>query len=424
MHRCTTRSATRHRRPDRIAVGVAFALVVSVAACSSSSSTTGAVPRELKTIDKTAMQATFDETLAGLLVPGAIALLRTPSGIYTLSHGTTTLGAHAAPTAQDSFRIGSVTKTMTAAAVLQLAQERKLGLDDPIDRYIAGVPDGGAITVAQLLDMRSGLHNYLDTSGFAATFGADPTKVWAPQDLLALAYAEPPTFPPGTAFEYSNTNTILLGLLAEKLDSRPLAEIFSSRLFRPLGMTHTALPDPTTSGLPQPSSRGYQYGPLQVSDASLTPEEQAAAEAGTLTPNDVTAQNSSWAWAAGGVVSTADDLMTWIRALVGGKVLDAAMQKRWVASLQAIDPKDPKALYGYGITQLRFGSVKLTYHEGQLPGFNTMAVDDPTNQVSIIVWTNRSVTQDKDNAFTATAALLEHIYRTPAITPPAADDPH
>jgi D-alanyl-D-alanine carboxypeptidase len=418
MHSSVARRGTKRRRSDLVAVGLAVALVVSVSACSSSSSTKGAAPAELKTIDRMAMQASFDKTVAGLLVPGAVALVRTPAGTYRLSHGTTTFGARTAPTTQDFFRIGSVTKSMTAAVVLQLVQEGKLSLDEPIDRHIPGVPDGGKITVAQLLDMRSGLHNYLDTPGFAAAFGADPKKVWAPQDLLALGYSKPPSFPPGAAFDYSNTNTILLGLLIEKLDGRPLATVLSSRLFGPLGMTHTALPDPTTTELPQPSSRGYQYGPLVINDVSLTPDQQAAAEAGTLKPNDVTAQSPSWGWAAGAVVSTADDLMIWIRALVRGKVLDAAMQKRWTDSLQLLDPKDPRVLYGYGIEQIRFGSVRLTYHEGQLPGFNTFAVDDPTNQVSIIVWTNRALTQDEHNAKTVLVALLAHIYRTSASTPP------
>ena len=417
MRGLAIRTVVRRRCTRVVSFGLACALVASAAACSSSSDEDGA-RGELKPIDRAALQATFDATTKSLLVPGAFALVRTPSGTVTLTHGTTRVGEQSAPNTRDAFRIGSVTKTMTAAVVLQLVEEGKVALDDPVGRYLPGVPDGGSITVAELLNMRSGLHNYLDTRGFADAFRTDPTKVWAPQDLLALAYAEPSSFAPGTAFEYSNTNTILAGLLAEELDGRPLAASFSARLFDPLGMTRTELPDATTTDLPQPAAHGYQYGPLQVSDKALTPTQQAAAEDGSLKLNDVTVQSPSWSWAAGGVVSTPENLMTWIRALVRGKVLGPAMQQEWIDSVQLQDPAVPKQLYGYGISQIRFGSIRLTYHEGQLPGFNTMAVDDPTNNVSLVIWTNRAVDQERDIALSVLVALVDHIYRTPADTPP------
>ncbi len=370
-------------------------------------------------MDQEAMQRTLDETAKALLVPGAMVIVKTPAGTYRLSHGTTKLGAQNAPTSATFFRIGSVTKSMVAAVVLQLVAEGKLALDDTIGTYLEGVPDGRAITIAQLLEMRSGLHNYLDTTGFTTTFGANPNHIWAPQDLLALGFGAPMSSDPGGAFEYSNTNTILLGLLVEKMEGRPLATVLSARLFEPLGMKGTSLPGGSTFDLPEPSSRGYQYGPLQVSDAPLTPDEQAAAEAGTLSPHDVTAQSPSWSWAAGGVVSTADDILIWINALNRGQVFDDPTQRRWNESVQVMNPQDPKALYGYGIEQIRFGSVRLTFHEGQLPGFNTMAMDDAANDVSIVVWTNRAVDHNRDTAFSVAAKLLDHIYRTPSSTPPA-----
>lgn len=415
------------------AIAMVLAMAIATSACSSSSSTESAPASpttesapvsptaesaELIPIDQAAMQQTIDETAKALLVPGAMVIVKTPSGTYRLSYGTTTIGEQEPPRSTTSFRTGSVTKTMTGAVILQLVAEGKLALDDPIGTYIDGVPEGGTITVAQLLEMRSGLHNYLDTARFASTFGADPTHIWAPQDLLDLGFAEPMSFEPGGGYDYSNTNTILLGILAEDIEGKPLATIMSERLFEPLGMRASSLPDATTFDLPDPSSRGYQYGPLQVSDAPLTPDEQAAAEAGTLPLNDVTEQSPSWSWAAGGVVSTADDLLLWIEALNRGQVLDDATRQRWNDSLQVIHPEDPKAFYGFGIGQIRFGAERLTYHEGQLPGFNTMAIDDAANDVTIVIWTNRAVDNDRDIAFSVAANLLGHIYRTPADTPP------
>ncbi len=120
-----------------------------------------------------------------------------------------------------------------------------------------------------------------------------------------------------------------------------------------------------------------------------------------------------------GKVSTADDLMVWIRALNRGEVFDDDTRQVWNDSIQVMQPEEPKALYGYGIGQLRFGDVRLTYHEGQLSGFNTMAVDDAVNDVSIVAWTNRAVDNTGDIAFRVVANLLGDIYATPADTPPA-----
>lgn len=412
--RCRLPVRTRGRAP--LVSIVACGLVLS--GCAFDGSATESNP-ELKQVDVAAMTATLDDTIEELLVPGALALIQTPAGTYTVSAGTTAMGDDIPPAVADQFRIGSVTKTMTVAAVLQLIQEGKIGVDDPIDKYVLGVPDGSEITIAQLMSMRSGLHNYLDTDGFRAAFGADPTKIWAPSELLALGFSQPSGFAPGTQFDYSNTNTVLLGLVVEKVEDKSLAQVFTDRFFGPLGLTRTALPAATDTTLSAPFSHGYQYGPLQVSDKPMTPEETAAARAGSLLPNDVTVMSPSWAWAAGGVVSSADDLMTWIKAFVGGDLLDVANQQLWWDSIRIQHEEDPRVFYGYGITEVRFGENRLTYHEGQLPGFNTMAVHDEANDVSMVIWTNLSVTQDVDNAFTVMARLLQHIYNTPADTPPA-----
>ena len=131
---------------------------------------------------------------------------------------------------------------MTAAVIVQLAQEGKLSLDDPVSKYVPGVPNGDNITIAELLKMRSGLYNYTDAPKFWAILDRDPTKVWSPAELLAIAFTHPPNFPPGTGFHYSNTNYALLGLIAEKVDGKPLASCFQDRLFGPLGLKHTVLP--------------------------------------------------------------------------------------------------------------------------------------------------------------------------------------
>jgi D-alanyl-D-alanine carboxypeptidase len=155
-------------RIRRIALGCVTGLLLSCATPQSPA---------LKPIDPAALQTTVDATAKELLVPGAVVILSTPQGKFTVTYGTTTLGATIPPRADTHFRIASNTKTMTAAVIVQLAEEGQLDLDDPVSKYVSGVPDGDQITIADLLKMRSGLHNYTDAPEISASLDRDPTKV-------------------------------------------------------------------------------------------------------------------------------------------------------------------------------------------------------------------------------------------------------
>jgi D-alanyl-D-alanine carboxypeptidase len=161
-----------------------------------SSSCTRPRASALKPIDQAALQSMVDATAKELLIPGAVVLLRTPQGEFTTTYGTTLLGAESAPRADTHFRIASNTKTMTAAVIVLLAQEGKLSLDDPVSKYVPGVPDGDKITVTELLNMRSGLYTYDDDPEFWAVLERDPTKVWSAAEVLAIAFKHPPYFHP------------------------------------------------------------------------------------------------------------------------------------------------------------------------------------------------------------------------------------
>jgi len=376
----------------------------------------------LKPIDQALLQTTVATTAKELLVPGAVVLLHTPEGEFTVTYGTTRLGTTSPPRADTHLRIASNTKTMTAAVILQLAQESSLSLGDPVSKYVAGVPNGDDITIAELLEMRSGLYNYTNAPEVSASADRDPTKVWTPDELLAIAFAHPPNFPPGTAYEYCNTNYALLGLIAERVDGRPLARAMQDRLFGPLGMQHTVLPASTVNTIPEPYSHGYLYGSSSVALVGTPPYSaamQAAARAGTLLPNDYTRLNHSFAAAAGGVISTADDLATWIQALVAGRGLDAAYQRRWLESPKPVDPSKPDGQqYGYGIAQLRWGPNQIFFHGGETPGYNSFVGHDPRNQVTLVVWTNLTVSLDE--APTANALMLKVLDQIYVVSPLAA----
>ncbi len=408
--------------------GFATALVLAAAACSSAPadppSATTAPASGLKRIDRAALQSLVDETARQLMVTGYLVLLRTPQGEFTAASGTTTIGEQKPPTVDTHFRIGSVTKTMTAAAIVLLAQEGKLRFDDPVSTYLPQVPNGANITIAQLLEMRSGLFNYTGSPTIINSLDDTPTRAWTPQELLGIALAHPPNFAPGAEYEYDNTNYVILGLIVEQLEKKPLATVFEDRLFKPLAMSNTMLPPITSSTIPAPFAHGYLYGSSSavMSDSrAYTPAMEAAARAGTLQPKDYTDLNHSFAGPAGAVISSAADLATWMAALAGGKVFNAEYQKIWQDSAKIVNPKNPYNWYGYGMDQLRWGSTVIDLHGGQTPGFNTEAGYDPKTDMTFVIWSN--LTLSLNNQYTALELMLrmlDHIYVTSPLPPATA----
>jgi D-alanyl-D-alanine carboxypeptidase len=368
----------------------------------------------LKPFEPVALQGVVEATARELLLPGAMVLLRTPQGDFAYGYGATELGGTTSPRANTHFRAASNTKTMTAAVIVLLVQEGKLHFDDPVSKYVEGVPNGDDITISELLKMRSGLYNYTSASELGESLDRDPTRVWTPQELLAIAFKRPAIFAPGKEYDYCNTNYVLLGLIAEKLEGAPMAKIFQDRLFGPLGMKHTFLPANTSNTIPERYSHGYLYGSSSYAlvDAPYPADLQSAAKAGTLKPNDDTGQNPSYAYAAGGAISTADDLAIWMRALVGGKLFDANYQRQWLNSLEAQDPSKPLGQkYGYGISQIIFGSNSVYFHGGEMPGYNSFIGYDPVNDVTLIIWTSLTISLDgQPTANTIMLKMLDQIY--------------
>ena len=400
------KSLGRGHRAGGLLLAAALAMLVTTAYGGDS----GAERPALRTIDRAALQQLVETRARDMLVPGAVVILRTPKGDFTSTYGVTTYRGSTPTSADQHMRVGSVTKTWTGTVILQQVQEGLLKLDDPVSKYVPGVPNGDHITIEQLLTMRSGLFNYSSMPQFNQALDDAPQKVWTQQELLSLAFANPPYFPPGTGYHYSNTNTILLGLIAQQRENdKPLGAIMQDRLFTPLGLKGTAFPATTSNLLPEPFTHGYMYGSNVLTMApALPPEMQAAARAGTLAPVDQTADNPSWGWSAGSGYSTANELVTWVRALVGGSLLSPEMQAKRLASLRPVDPNAPDSpQYGLGIA--KFGA--LYGHTGELPGYNTFVGYDPQNNVTLIVWTNLEPSPDGSvPATTLARELIGQVY--------------
>ena len=238
-----------------------------------------------------ALQPKIDQIVRDLSITGAAVLVRSPElGDWSTTIGTRTWHGTDPVTLADHIRIGSNTKPMTGTVILQLVDEGKIGLDDPVSEYRPDVPNGDNITITQLLNMRSGLGNYTVDPTLNEQQDNNPGRAWTQEELLAMAFAQPVQFPPGEGYFYSNTNTVLLGLIIEQITGMPVAQAFQTRIFDPLGMTNSSFPDITDASVPEPHPTFYTYGTNvgTIDSNVLSPEVQAGALAGTLQPFDTT----------------------------------------------------------------------------------------------------------------------------------------
>lgn len=313
------------------------------------------------------VDAAITTTMASAGIPGAMVGVWSPDGEYVKAFGVADT-ATKLPMRTDFYsRIGSVTKTFTATLVLQLAEDGVVGLDDPIGRYVGGVPAGEKISVRQLLTMRSGLTDYTKAEGFEKAVAADPRRQFTPQELLGWAFGTPAQFRPGEEFEYSNTNYVLLGLLVEKVSGRPFADYLDARILTPLAMTHTSFP--TGTWFPDPHAQGY-----------TEPDE------GTGPPVNATDWSASFTWAAGAMVSTLDDMRIWVPALATGKLLSPDMQKRRLGA--APEPgRGARFSYGMGI----FDVAGWVGHNGSVPGYQTVAMYLPQHETTLVIMINTDI---------------------------------
>src|SRR5918995_3619058 len=172
------------------------------------------------------LEAAFEKSLRDGGAPGAIAAVRTPEGTWVSARGVADLSSGEPMRAEMYHRIGSVTKTFTATLLLQAEAEGLLSLDDTIDQYVKGVPNGDKITLHQMADMTSGIASYTEDDQWVKEWLSDPTRVWKPEEMARIGIKESPLFDPGSEWFYSNTNYVLLGLLLEQVSGKPINQLY------------------------------------------------------------------------------------------------------------------------------------------------------------------------------------------------------
>jgi D-alanyl-D-alanine carboxypeptidase len=348
----TPRPVDRSRRA--IYIGATSLLAVGAIAAGIWSGAGAAAPQA------PAADPVIQEHLDGLVelgFPAALASATTPTGQHVdYVAGVGDIEEGTAVPIDGEVRVGSNTKTYTAVVVLQLVEEKRVKLDEPIETYLAGLVrgkniDGSQITVRQLLQHTSGLPDY--TAGIAADIEKLQHAYKAPRELLDLALAEPARFAPGEKWEYSNTNYLLLGLLIERLEERPLFEVVTDRIIEPLGLTETYFPTVGEQSFRGVHPKGYHV------DAK---GEQF----------DVSTLDPSYGWAAGAIIATPSDLNEFMRAVLDGRLLGAEAMAEMKKSVPSDDGLWAGSEYGLGIQSypLSCGGV-IWGHGGDIHGFET-----------------------------------------------------
>ncbi|MGH1325886.1 serine hydrolase domain-containing protein [Bacillus pretiosus] len=298
---------------------------------------------------RTSIEQVIDKAADAKNIPGVVVTVKNGEASWAYASGEGNIERNHKVDADSAFRIGSTTKTFVATVVLQLAGEKKLSLDDTVEKWLPGLIkgkgyDGSKITIRQLLNHTSGIADYL-TPDLKEKLIENPSENYTAEQLISRALQLEPV----KGWSYSNTNMVIIGLLIQKVTGESYAEQIQKRIIDPLSLKETVLPG-SSMDIPKKNARGY----LNTGDKLV----------------DITLFNPSFANASGEMISTGEDMTTFFRALLGGKLLTPEMQKEMVT--HTVDT--PLGKYGLGIhaTKLPDGT-EVWGHGGGIPGFTNFA---------------------------------------------------
>jgi len=322
---------------------------------------------------------------------GAVLVAKDGVPVLEKGYGLANVELAVPNTPQMKFLIGSVTKQFTAAAILRLQEQGKLAVDDPLTRHLPSYPrdPGDRITIHHLLSHTSGLGNYTDDAALMARRTVDLPVA----DLVATFQDQPLLFEPGTAWQYSNSGYVLLGLIVEAASGRTYEEFLQEQFFAPLGMSGT----------------GYAHN-----DAILPLRACGYALAGDTLVN-ATRIAMTLPYAAGALYSTVGDLLLWDQALHGDRVLTADSRRQLFTPVR----QD----YGYGWMMLERAGHRLIFHSGGIDGFTSHLARYPDDGLTIVVLCNNQSVDASGIGFALAAIMLDQPYDLPVQKTPIPVDP-
>jgi D-alanyl-D-alanine carboxypeptidase len=343
-------------------------------------------------------------------VAGVQLRIHDEQGDWTGSAGVRELSGGKVPT-NGRFRAGSITKTFMTTVVLQLVNEGKVVLDDPIEKYLPRYGFDPRITVRMLLRHTSGLFNYtgdVTADGipdpgiplFGTDFVENRFRTYTPAELIDFALSKPARFAPGTDWRYSNTNFIVIGQLVERVTGTPYAVQVQRRILAPLHLRETVFPG-TRKDIPGPHAHGYY----------------AYWDAGQFHVLDATRINPSWAGSAGEIISTTRDLDTFNKALLGGRLLPANLLAEMMTP--SLSPA-----YGLGMELLDAGPTcgGVYYgHTGGIHGYQSLMFSNPdrTTRFEVSVTSGDADLSDPEVTARLSAALNNVVIAAICDSPPA-----
>ena len=310
-------------------------------------------------IDSVLNQAMLNDSIPG--ISGGIWIK--DKGSTTFNKGVSDLSTQKPRELTDYIRIGSITKTFIGTVFLQLCDEGKIALNDKLDKYYPQVPNAKDITMRELLNMTSGLQDYLNAPELDNAFFYERLKEYTDDEILNIAIKLPPMFPPGEPgkYHYSNTNYLLLGMIIDKVTNGKWQNEIVNRIIKKLGLKNTIVP--VTPDMPEPYCHGYMKD-------STGKVEDATKISPTITG------------AAGCMISTIGDLTVYVKALDSGELLSDTMQAERLKTI----PTGTAPFLGYGLAILKIGSFY--GHNGGITGFNTSMYYSPELDAMFILNVN------------------------------------
>jgi D-alanyl-D-alanine carboxypeptidase len=334
------------------------------------------------TVDK--INRIADEWIVSRRAVGtAVVIAQDQAVVYASGFGVQRLPSGPPVTVETTFRIASVTKQFTAAAVLRLVQQGRLSLSDRLSRYFPAFPRADNVTLYELLTHTSGIRNYTEVIGanplaMLTLMRAHTTAQWVDHIARQRSLYD---FPPGTAWHYSNSGFFLLGAIIEKVSGEPLGVYLRDQFFAPLGMNETAIDDGSDAS--HGHAEGYTHAPW--SDRWF------------VWPGYISLTNAG---GAGALRSSAMDLVKWMQALMSGRAVNAkALQEMTTparlsdgrlasANRVNLDPSDPGGDYGFGIRIMSFDGHTRIGHDGDIPGYQAALFTYPDDGITIAVVAN------------------------------------
>jgi CubicO group peptidase (beta-lactamase class C family) len=320
-----------------------------------------------KTLKAPAPESIVDATFKALVkegYPGAAVLVaRDGKVVLRGAYGMACLEHHVGATPATRYRIGSITKQFTAAAILRLQEAGKLRVEDPLSKFLPDYPRGGEVTLRHLLTHTSGVHSFTDKPDFISTVTVPTTT-----DAMIRSFRDDPfDFDPGKRFTYSNSGYFLLGAVVEKVSGLTYGEYLRRTFFEPLGMKDTGVHD--SRDVIADEAFGYAWEGGRVRRALNW--------------------DMSRAGGAGSLYSTIEDLFLWNEALFGGKVMSAASFGAATTAALVGDEKGPKDEgYGYGLAIGSLRGVRIVGHDGGLQGFVSSLIRVPDRRLTVVVLHN------------------------------------